>query len=144
MLLWFIGLFQSSLIGNFKRVSMFSIEDFHLLVRILKNFRMVVTTPNILTEVSNLSGALAGQRKLDYFAGFAKNLDLLKEEYVPCKRATSSALFRSLGLTDASIATVAERPVLVITTDFELNYRLQSLGLDSLNFNHDRFFSLSL
>ena len=138
MLLWFIGLFQRALIGNLKRVDMFSPEDFDLLVRILKNFRAVVTTPNILTEVSNLSGPLKDQLRSNYFTGFAHTVELLQEEYVPSNRAAISPLFGRLGLTDAVIAIVASRPILVFTIDFELYYRLQALGVDAVNFNHER------
>jgi hypothetical protein len=141
MLLWFIGLFRRELIGYYKRVNMFSPEDFDLLENILKNFRAVVTTPNILTEVSNLSGALTDKLKSDYFASFANCVELLEEEYVPSSQATASALFRSLGLTDAVIATVTLQPILVVTTDFELCYRLQFAGIDAVNFNHERPFS---
>ncbi len=138
MLLWFIGLFQRALIGNFKRVSMFSLEDFDLLARLLENFRAVVTTPNILTEVSNLSGSLTDQLRSNYFASFANSVELLQEDYVLSNQAVANPLFRRLGLTDAAIAVVALRPILVVTTDFELYYRLQALGADAVNFNHER------
>jgi hypothetical protein len=140
MLLWFIGLFRRELIGNFKRVSMFSVEDFDLLLRILRNFKSAVTTPNILTEVSNLSGSLTDQLKSNYFASFANSVELLQEEYVPSSQAAISPLFRRLGLTDAAIVMAALRPMLVVTTDFELFYHLQALGLDAINFNHERSF----
>jgi hypothetical protein len=138
MLLWFIGLFQRALIGKFKRVSMFSLEDFDLLARILRNFRAVATTPNILTEVSNLSGSLTDQLRSNYFASFANSIELLQEDYVPSSQAVANPLFRRLGLTDAAIANVAMRSLLVVTTDFELYYRLQALGADAVNFNHER------
>jgi hypothetical protein len=142
LLLRFVGLFRRALIGNFKRVSMFTLEDFDLLAKILTNFRAVVTTPNILTEVSNLSGALTEKTKYDYFAAFADSVEMLQEDYVPSKQAVDSIIFRRLGLTDAVIATVALRPPLfVVTTDFELCYRLQALGADAVNFNHERSFS---
>lgn len=138
MLLWFIGLFRRSMIGNFKRVNMFDPEDFDLLIRILANFRSVVTTPNILTEVSNLSGSLADQLRSDYFARFKNSVELLQEEYIPSSRAVAGPLFTSLGLTDSVIAIAALRAILVVTTDFELHYRLQALGIDAINFNHMR------
>lgn len=141
LLLWFVGLFRRELIGTYKRLNMFSFEDFDLLGELLKNFRAIVTTPNILTEVSNLSGALTDQIKPYYFASFTNSLELLQEEYVRSTQATASPLFRRLGLTDAGIATVAARPILVITTDFELYYHLQGLEVDVVNFNHQRLFS---
>jgi hypothetical protein len=141
LLLWFVGVFRRKLIGTYKRLNTFSSEDFDLLAEFLKSFRKIVTTPNILTEVSNLSGALTDHIKPHYFASFTSSLDLLQEEYVRTTEAAANPLFLRLGLTDAVIATVAARPILVITTDFELYYRLQGLGVDVVNFNHQRRFS---
>lgn len=141
LLLWFAGLFKRELIGTYKRLNTFSLEDFDLLAAWLKSFRTIVTTPNILTEVSNLAGALSDRIKPHYFAAFCKYLELLQEEYVPSRQAATNQFFGRLGLTDSVIATVAEKHILVITNDFELYYRLLSLNLDVLNFNHERTFS---
>jgi hypothetical protein len=42
------------------------------------------------------------------------------------------------GLTDAAIATVCSRGILVLTTDLQLQIALQQRGMDALNFNHLR------
>jgi len=139
LLLWFVGLFKRELIGTYKRLTMFSPEDFDLLSEFLRNFRGIVTTPNILTEVSNLAGALSDHIKPQYFGAFSRSLKLVREEYVSSDKATTNELFQWLGLTDAVIATIALDRVLVITSDFELYYRLRAIDLDAINFNHDRF-----
>jgi hypothetical protein len=46
--------------------------------------------------------------------------------------------FQKLGLTDAGIRKVAERPLLVLTDDLPLYHHLREAGLDAINFNHLR------
>lgn len=134
LLLFFIGAFRPDLIGRHKRINAFTRHDFDLLLSLVRRVDRVLTTPNILTEVSNLSTGLSD----DYFDSFASSLDLLTEEYVASKDAASSAGFPSLGITDAGIALLAERGPLVLTTDFPLYLWLTSAGIDALNFNHIR------
>ena len=63
LLLYFVGAFNPEEIPRFKRTKMFTVEDHDTLVGILGYFEKIVTTPNILTEVSNLSGQLAEHLK---------------------------------------------------------------------------------
>jgi hypothetical protein len=46
--------------------------------------------------------------------------------------------FERFGLTDAAIATVCSRGILVLTTDARLQLALQERDIDALNFNHIR------
>ena len=103
----------------------------------LANFRQVVTTPNILTEVSNLSSAISENYIGAYFRSFATTVALLEEEYVPSSRAMQNQ-FAKFGLTDAAIAEIAAKKYLVLTDDFRLSQSLQAAGIDALNFNHVR------
>ena len=48
------------------------------------------------------------------------------------------ACFERLGLTDAAIAMLCERGMLVLTGDLELYLALQARGADALNFSHIR------
>jgi hypothetical protein len=43
-----------------------------------------------------------------------------------------------LGLTDAAIASVCSRGILVLTADVKLQLALEHRGADGLNFNHVR------
>ncbi len=63
LLLYFLGSYDRKQISSNKRLATFSVEDFDLIVRVLKLFSLLVTTPNILTEVSNLSNAIAASEK---------------------------------------------------------------------------------
>lgn len=137
LLLYFLGSFHPDQILLNKRLARFAMEDFELLHRLLKFFKKIVTTPNILTEVSNLSDAIPEKARSDYFAVFRTSLLVLTEEHVHSETALSGNWAR-FGLTDAVIATLAKGQYLVLTDDFRLSQALETAGIDTLNFNHIR------
>ena len=67
LLLYFVGKFKREQVPNFKRTAQFTPEDFDLLFRLLSRFDHIVTTPNVLSEVSNLSAQLGERRRLPIF-----------------------------------------------------------------------------
>lgn len=139
LLLYFLGSYDRKQISSNKRLATFSVEDFDLIVRVLKLFSLLVTTPNILTEVSNLSNAIAASEKAAYFDRMATMLTLVKEEYVPSTKALANRWAR-FGLTDAAIAEIAKNQYLVLTDDLRLSYALQNDGIATINFNQLRDF----
>ncbi len=54
LLLYFVGAFRPDRIGTFDRTSKYSVDDFALLERLISQFKLMTTTPHVLTEVSNL------------------------------------------------------------------------------------------
>jgi hypothetical protein len=135
LLLLFLGSSERTQIASNKRLAIFTYQDFDLLTRFLAQFPQLITTPNILTEVSNLSNAIPDTKKAAYFTWFAARLALLHEEYVASTTALANRWSR-FGLTDAGIAEVAKNRYLVLTDDFRLSQSLESDGIDTLNFNH--------
>jgi len=77
LLVFLVGAFDSRLFGRFARVSDYTLEDYHLIVRLLSSFRVLVITAPTLTEVSNLANKLPERTKVDWFLSFA---DLLQSE----------------------------------------------------------------
>jgi|SRR5271165_3379795 len=138
LLLLLLGSYDRNQITNNKRLKKYSPEDFDLLGKVLKLFVRVVTTPNILTEVSNLSDAIPEPQRAVYFAKFAKALTLLDEQHVPSAIALASRWAR-FGLTDAAIAEIARSRYLVLTDDLRLAYALETDGIRTLNFNELRY-----
>jgi hypothetical protein len=143
LLLYFVGSFNPSLIETFKRTRTagFTAEDFELLVRCLQRFRSIVTTPNILTEVSNFISQIGEPYRTGVRPFFAQAVRLITEQYVTSGEATEHPAFVRFGLTDAVIKRIAEGEVLVLTDDFRLAQYLQSSGLHVVNFNHLRKWS---
>jgi hypothetical protein len=136
LLLLFVGSVRRELIGNFKRVNKFAVEDYDTLFNVVNYFGKVFTTPNILTEVSNLAGQLSGTDRDDCFQNFSKTLTLLEETYIPSKSVAESGSFKKFGITDAGIAQFAVDHHLVITDDLPLYHFLTTSGYDALNFYH--------
>lgn len=137
LLLLFLGTYDRRQIDTNSRLQAYTQKDFELLVDVLSNFQPLVTTSNILTEVSNLSNAIPEKSCEAYFSAFASRLRLLEEQHVASSTALQSRWAR-FGLTDAGIATIAKNRYLVITDDFRLSGALQNDGIDTLNFNHLR------
>jgi rRNA-processing protein FCF1 len=138
LLLFFVGCFERQLVRGFKRTDQFTCQDYDLLVRLLKPFHRIVTTPNILTEVNGFSNQIKEPAKTRYFADFARQITVLDEKYVVSTDATATEQFPRLGLTDAGIMHLAAGNYLVLTDDFTLEQLLAKAGIDVLNFNHLR------
>ena len=138
LLLYFVGSYDLERIGKFKRTITFTLEDFQLLAMIVSYFETVVTTPNVLTEVSNLSNQLPQQVKNTYFQVFSQLTSNLQETYQPSEEICALPHFRRFGLTDSGIIDLAPEKYLVLTDDFPLANYLQSTNVDVINFNHIR------
>lgn len=140
LLLYFVGKYDSRRILSFERTRSrgFTLEDFKLLARVFDYFDQVITTPNILTEVSNLSGKLSDHEKPTYYSEFARQMAQLKEEYVESARVCSREFFKKFYLTDSGIVDLAKDQYLVLTDDFPLAGYLQKVDIDVINFNHLR------
>ena len=138
LLLYFIGAYDQDLIPKFKRTRQFTVEDHAILISLLGLFDKIVTTPNILTEVSNLSGQLGEPKKSEYFKKFSSGISLLEEEYVASKDVADMQEFVRFGLTDTGIVHLTRGKYLVLTDDFRLSQYLRSAEVDVINFNHIR------
>lgn len=138
LLLFFVGLHDRRSIPQFKRTQQFVPEDFDCLAAMIQRFKQVVTTPNILTEVSNLLGQLTGRSRLVIFRAFSLTLQRLEESFTPSRELAQETCFPRFGLTDAGIVHGAKGKYLVLTDDFPLAGYLQKQGIDAVNFNHLR------
>ncbi|ODS34391.1 MAG: hypothetical protein SCARUB_00522 [Candidatus Scalindua rubra] len=138
LLLYFIGKYNLSIIQNFKRTKKYTIEDFDLLSQIIRYFPKLITTPNILTEVSNLCNSLPGNIKDNYFTKFAKQIQVLNEHYKRSSNICSLDHFKKFGLTDSGIIDLVKGNFLVLSDDLPLTNYLLSKNIDAINFNHLR------
>ncbi|MCB0211663.1 MAG: hypothetical protein KDJ52_20160 [Anaerolineae bacterium] len=138
LLFYLIGAIDLGRIKQFHRTKNFAEEDFTTLQNILQNFNTIVTTPNILTEVSNFLGQLKKDLHALYYRGFANSIDLLDERYVASNEVAKMPGFSWLHLTDSGIVDLAKNAYLVITVDAPLAVYLGRQGIDVINFNHIR------
>lgn len=144
LLLYFVGAYDPARISTFKGTSAkgFREEDFNLLIRLVGCFEKIVTTLNILTEVSNLSNQLRRDKKQTYYADFARQVEFLTEHYTESREISRLPHFAELGLTDSGIMDLAKGSFLVLTDDGPLFGYLQNTGIDAINFNHVRDWGL--
>jgi rRNA-processing protein FCF1 len=143
LLLYFLGKVAPDQIERFKRTSdRYTRNDYDLLAAFLRHFSVIATTPNVLTEVSNLSGQLTGGVRDRCFHEFAKQIVQLDETYVPSTSVRKRPYFARFGLTDCAIVNLAKGLYLVLTDDAELSALLMREGVDVINFNRVRFADL--
>lgn len=138
LLLYFVCKYEPNLISSYKRTKIYTLQDYRLIDNIVSYFSKIVTTPNILTEVSNLSTQLPDSKRYDYFREFRNQVSLITESYVASSRACSNDYFSSIGLTDSAIVELAKNNYLVFTDDFRLVGLLRKTGVDAVNINHLR------
>ena len=139
LLLFCVGIHDPDEIERFKRTRTFLKTDFELLSKFLAVFDKIITTPNTLTEVSNLSNQLGEHLKPAYFKSFADQIELIEEFYVSSRTICASASFLRYGLTDTSIIEVVRDRYLFLSDDFRLVGYMQKQGIDAVNFNHLRY-----
>lgn len=139
LLVLLIGALDPAQIERFKRTSGYTRKDFELLRAFIGRYTRLLTTPNILTEVSNLVGQLSGPLKQRAFMTLKNLTDrTIEEQYWPAAELTQIPSFPVLGLADVSVIAAAESGVTVLTADFPLYNRLTSAGLLAINYTHLR------
>ena len=138
LLLYVVGTCDRKQITSYKRTNTFAEEDYDTLVDILRSCGTMVTTPNILTEVSNLLKQGNTHMRELRFKSFAKTIGSSEERYEESVRLSHMPEFRRFGLADASIYEVACAGYLVLTVDSRLADYLLRKGLGAINFNHIR------
>lgn len=142
-LLYLVGGHDLRLVGDgkYNKLSNYEADDYHLLVRLKSAFRKSVTTPHVLTEVSNLACDLPEQTKSACLKKFHAVFAEVDELHVASMEAASWQDFHFLGLTDSALALVS-RQYLIVTDDARLVKKLNEADLEALNFNHLRMYRL--
>jgi len=140
LLLLLVGSVDPSLVESFKITANqgFAEADFELLRAFIRTFQKVVTTPHILTEVSNQAGKLKGESHQKVFLGLVSLIERLEEHSETTQSLAKSEAFLKFGLTDTAISQLAEKGYLVLTVDYPLVGHLEKRGVDAVNFNHLR------
>jgi len=109
-----------------------------LLERLVEWFGKLIATPHVLGQVSDL--AVLPGKELAKIRQLFKTVveDQLDESYDSSRELVADPIFKRLGLTDAAIATICSRGILVLTADVSLQLALQQRNAGALNFNHVR------
>jgi hypothetical protein len=138
-LLYLVGSYDLRLIGDgkYNKLSNYSTDDYRLLIRLKKEFKKAVTTPHVLTEVSNLANDLPEWTKAECLRKFYETFVEIDELTIPSLDAAQRHEFPFLGLTDSGLAIVSDQ-YLIVTDDARLVKKMNESGLEALNFNHLR------
>ena len=119
LLLLFIGKTERALIPRFKRTHRYSVGDFDSLCAFVDRSLPLVTTPNGLTEVSNLAGALNGELLANFRVVFADIVGARSsaEKYRQSRLVAATQPFHIAGLADAAMIEIARADGHLLLTD---------------------------
>ena len=143
LLLYLCGAVAPEMLGRVKRLDGFDKEDFGLLSASIARCSGQLTTPNLLTEASNLLNV--GGRKTEVFAGasvaLARYIEEIDEVFSPSEellRANPKA-YLELGLADCSVLAAAKaKEARLITVDAMLFGFAKGMSLEAVNLRHFR------
>ena len=131
-----VGMTNPSRVERFSRTQMYSLADFGLVAGFASQFQKVITTPHVLTEVSNLANL-----KEPELGKLRSRLRMIVEQGDEIRETASnlmqSRVYTSLGLGDAAVANAANQRLL-LTDDLDLYCTVRAQGGDAVNFNHIR------
>ncbi|MBA7548532.1 hypothetical protein ES705_40993 [subsurface metagenome] len=136
-ILFVIGTLGKQHIQKFKRTRIFKEEDFDVLISLLSE-SIVILTPNVLTEASNLleSYKVGGQNI--GLKGLKIIIESIEESYEKSNNLIELVSFEKFGLSDSSIDNLCQNNVIAITVDLPLYGYLVSKSYPVINFNHVR------
>ena len=139
LLLLIVGYFDAALVGDsrYKKLAKYTQEDLDILIRFECLFKIQVTTPHVLTEVSNLVGDLPEATKQRCFRVFNGRLNAYIERHVPSSTLFARREFAFLGLTDTALTELSSE-YLIVSDDARMVNLLGDSGIEALNFNHLR------
>ncbi|MBS1538990.1 MAG: hypothetical protein JST20_14745 [Bacteroidetes bacterium] len=141
LLLLLVGCYDINSINNHKRLSGFRVEDFNLLVSLIDLLKLrLITTPHILTEITNLSDSFNTRTNKDFYMKFPfllKNMEEQTEESIVIIEKNMRC-FTTMGLSDSVIYELSQKNYLIMTVDLELYSFISTQSLPAFNFNHLR------
>jgi len=137
LVLLIAGTIKPALVGTHRRLRAFSDQDYQNLSAIAARYAEHVSTPNILTEASNLLGSSDQEMFPGAGVALANYCARLREIYVPSEAVMSEGVYLRFGLADAGIVDVALRHrIHVMTAEYALHGILVRSGGTSVNLRH--------
>ena len=135
LILCLVGRTNPRRIEAFERTSAFAIADYEILEILIAQFQQIVTTPHILTEVSNLAGKLARPELRRLRELLRDWIGTTLEIFEPSSGVVTDAAFKNFGLADAAITSLCSRAgLLLLTADVNLYGAVTNRGFPAINF----------
>lgn len=132
-LLYLVGSFDASEIRNHGRTSKYTEDDFDRISKFVAHFAVRVTTPHVLTEMSDLLGNSIDLHRV--LRGYIMAAD---ERFENSGLLADNVAFLKIGLADTAILKAAKNMYLVLTDDGPLQEFLGKSGVDFVNLEHIR------
>lgn len=137
--LLFVGFGSRSSIRKHKRLQNFEEEDFDLLRRTVDSFDVLLLSPNVLSETSNLIRyMLDPARTRQAVDAMTRTILAYPEVYVPSSRAIGRPEYHRLGMTDSVLLEMLDDGATLLTDDLALYIAGSQVGKNVINFNHLR------
>lgn len=133
LLVLIVGTLRPDMLSKHARLKAFDSDFFNFVRAQAGADTKHVSTPHILTEVSNLLGSGKQQivdRGNQVFRNYVAKLN---EVYRASKELVDLPVFTSIGLADTSIASLSKGGLRIVTVDWELCNRLTDEGFDVVN-----------
>ena len=131
-----VGLTNRTFIARHKRLKGFDEIDFDLLRRLIGPPSAWVFTPNVLTEVSNLTRQIDRPSRAAISCKLAEIIAIIEEKFIPSEVVVGRDAFLHLGLADAVIMEAATSELTIITADIDLYIAALNAGRAVQNFTH--------
>lgn len=145
LILLITGYYDKNYIKSFKRTSLYSVEDFNVLKKIVDKFSKIIITPHILTEISNLcidqkgDDSIKNKKFREFLITFIRTIYSFKEIHIAKNQILVLEYFHYLGVTDSAIIEIAIKNKLnVITDDAGVYVKLYYLNVPVINLTHLR------
>lgn len=139
ILLLAVGRAERGLIARHKRLQRFSEIDFDILIAELSRTRALITTPNAMTEVSNIVDfGLSGASRARVIKSVQELAMNCLEAYRPSGSLVVRAEFERLGLADCAWLAILDPETTLLTVDNDLYLAALNQGAEAINFDHVR------
>ncbi|PZR77059.1 MAG: hypothetical protein DLM73_00685 [Chthoniobacterales bacterium] len=139
LVVYLVGSYDRGQLINCRAIkSSFTNAEFDLLARIIAQFDTIITTPHVLTEVSNLAGRLPERLHVAFRKFFALVINRLGERNAAAIELAATPHFTKFGIADTAISLVAPGQYFVLTEEAALYSYLSAKGIDVMNFSHVR------
>jgi hypothetical protein len=133
LIVYLVGKYDMDMMRSFHHTKQY-VEDFPLIERLVAFFRIIHTTPNVLTEVSSLGKSLGS----GFYDTLQRAITGLDEKFCLSKDAATNPHFNTIGLTDSGLMSLAANGILIVTADWPLYSILRSKDIEAVNINHLR------
>lgn len=128
LLLFIVGSLNPELISRHSRTACFTFADFQIISKAIDFFEKKVSTPHILTEVSNLIG-----RDKHFRRALGSYIETATEKFASAAGFVSKDFFLKFGVADAATCEISKNEYMVITDDGSLYGFLINNGIDAVN-----------